>query len=63
VRGGVASGAGLEPAKAGVRILRGTADAHPESMALGSAAAAHRLGYLHPGPVREVRLELTLSRF
>ena len=31
VRGGVASGAGLEPAGAGVRALLGTPSPHPES--------------------------------
>ena len=30
VRGGIASGAGLEPAKAGVRALLGTPTPHPE---------------------------------
>jgi hypothetical protein len=49
VRGGVASGAGLEPAGAGVRALLGTPSPHPESKALGSAAVVNRLGYLHLG--------------
>jgi hypothetical protein len=46
-----------------IQSQRGMPATHPVSKVLGSAAGCPRLGYLHPGPVREVRLELTLSRF